>query len=401
VEVGHRKGVLQRTVAVVVGTRPEAIKMAPVIDALKNQSDLATVVISTAQHRQMLDQVLSLFRIVPDVDLDLMAGNQDLAGLTARVLTRMRDVLAEIGPDLVLVQGDTTTVLAASLAAFYAQIPVAHVEAGLRSRDLRNPFPEEMNRKVASVMAAIHFAPTEGARRELLKESVAPDRVVVTGNTVVDALHRVLQWPSSEDAEPAGGLAALDGRLMLVTSHRRESFGRDLENICLALRELVSRFDDLHIVYPVHLNPQVRGTVMPLLADVGRIHLIDPLDYLSFVNLMRRSTLILTDSGGVQEEAPTLGKPLLVMRAVTERPEAFELGLSSVIGTSREAIVAAVTRLLTDSQAYRSMTSDINPYGDGRAAGRIATVVRRWCQGERAPWLEPAEQFSVEATLVA
>jgi UDP-N-acetylglucosamine 2-epimerase (non-hydrolysing) len=389
------------TVAVVVGTRPEAIKMAPVVDALKTRPEVKTVVISTAQHRQMLDQVLSLFRIVPDVDLDLMHPDQDLAGLTARVLTRMHAALLEIAPALVLVQGDTTTVLATALAAFYARIPVAHVEAGLRSHDLRNPFPEEMNRKVASSVAAIHFAPTSRARRQLLNESVSADRIVVTGNTVVDALQRVLQWPFSFAGGPLARFERPEHRLMLVTSHRRESFGRELENICLALRELTWLVDDLEIVYPVHLNPRVRETALRVLGGVERVHLVGPLDYVSFVNLMRRSALVLTDSGGVQEEAPTLGKPLLVLRALTERPEALELGLSKVVGTTREAIVADVMRLLTDAAAYRSMTSEVNPYGDGRAAGRIADVVCRWSRGEQAPWLQADEEFSAEATVLA
>ena len=375
--------------------------MAPVIDALKARSALATVVISTAQHRQMLDQVLSLFRIVPDVDLDLMHRDQDLASLTGRILTRMPKTLVDARADLVLVQGDTTTALATSLAAFYARIPVAHVEAGLRTHDLGNPFPEEMNRKVASVVADIHLAPTPLARRELLKESVPPERIVVTGNPVVDALHRVLDWPFDFAGGPLEQFDRIDGRLLLVTSHRRESFGRDLENICLALCDLVSRFADLRIAYPVHLNPRVRETVVRLLDGVDRVHLIDPLDYVSFVNLMRRSALILTDSGGVQEEAPTLGKPLLVLRAVTERPEAFEAGLSKVIGTSREAIVGEVTRLLADPAAYRAMTSGVNPYGDGRAAARIAEVVCRWANGDVGPWLDASEEFDAEAAPVA
>ena len=391
-----QKGVV-RTVAVVVGTRPEAIKLAPVVDALKARPDLKTIVISTAQHRQMLDQVLSLFQIEPDVDLNVMHRDQDLAGLTARVLTAMRDVLAEVAPALVVVQGDTTTVLATSLAAFYARIPMAHVEAGLRSRDLANPFPEEMNRRVASAMAAVHFAPTARARRELIRESVEPDRIVVTGNTVVDALKRVLQRPFSFDRTAVARFEQVAGRLLVVTSHRRESFGRELENICLALRQLVSTVDDLHVVYPVHLNPHVRETVLRMLAGVERIELIEPLDYLDFVNLMRRATLVLTDSGGVQEEAPTLGKPVLVLRAVTERPEAYEMGLSKVIGTTRESIVTEVMRLLTDPAAYRAMTSDVNPYGDGRAAERIAEAVSRWVRGERAPWLGRDEEFNVEA----
>lgn len=389
---------MQRRIGVVIGTRPEAIKMAPVIRALKTRRELATLVISVAQHRQMLDQALSLFGIVPDIDLDVMQPDQDLVHLTARALTKIGSALSEIQPELVLVQGDTTTTLAAALAAFYAQIPVVHVEAGLRTRDIRSPFPEEMNRRATGVVSEIHLAPTATARRALLEEGVTATRISVTGNTVVDALGLVLHCPFSFANGP---LAELDqgGRTLLVTSHRRESFGRDLEHICHALRDLVARFGDVRVVYPVHMNPRVRETVMPLLEGVNRVHLLDPVDYLTFVNLMRRATVILTDSGGVQEEAPTLQKPLLVLRRVTERPEAFQAGLAKVIGTTREAIVSEVSRLLLDASAYRAMVSDANPYGDGRASERIADVVCRRVAGAEGPWLDPSEEFNPEAAL--
>lgn len=380
-------------VAVVMGTRPEAIKMAPVVHALRARAErFESIVVATAQHRQMLDQVLGLFRIRPDVDLDLMQPDQTLSALAARVLTTMDATLRELRPDLLMVQGDTTTVFATSVAAFHLSIPVAHVEAGLRSHDLRNPFPEEMNRRLTSVVTALHLAPTPLAARELQREGVPPERVVVTGNTVVDALQRLLEQPFEAAGTPLDGIR-LDGhRLLVVTSHRRESWGADLENTCLALRDLVDRFPDLLVVYPVHLNPNVRQTVMGLLAGRRRIHLTEPLDYFTFVNLMRRCHLILTDSGGVQEEAPTLGKPLLVLRKLTERPEAFQAGLSKVVGNAREVIVAEASRLLEDDDAYRRMVSSDNPFGDGRAAERIVLAVDRWSSG-RLPPLEADEQF--------
>ena len=368
--------------------------MAPVVRALRRRNDrFETVVVATAQHRQMLDQVLSIFRIDPDVDLDLMRRDQPLSELAARVLTTMDATLRQLQPDLLMVQGDTTTVFATAVAAFHLGIPVAHVEAGLRSHDLRNPFPEEMNRRLTSVVTSIHLAPTPLARQELEGENVPPERIVVTGNTVVDALHQLLSQPFHERGTPLEGIRLDSHRLLVVTSHRRESWGQDLENICLALRDLVERFADLIVVYPVHLNPNVRTTVMSILAGTERVYLTEPLDYFTFVNLMRRCHLILTDSGGVQEEAPTLGKPLLVLRKLTERPEAFQAGLSKVVGNSREAIVAEARRLLEDDNAYRAMVSSDNPFGDGRAAERIVIALDGWAAG-RSPLLDPAEQFS-------
>lgn len=383
----------RKRIAVVMGTRPEAIKMAPVVHALHQYPErFETLVVATAQHRQMLDQVMSIFRIRPDVDLDLMLPDQSLSELAARVLTTMDATLRELRPDMLLVQGDTTTVLATALAAFHLGVPVGHVEAGLRSHDLRNPFPEEMNRRLTSVMTALHLAPTPLAADELQQEHIERSRIVVTGNTVVDALQQLLREPFNVAATPLAGLPLGEGRLLVVTSHRRESWGRDLENTCLALRDLVERFSDLRIVYPVHLNPNVRKTVMEVLGDAGRIHLTEPLDYFTFVNLMRRCHLILTDSGGVQEEAPTLGKPLLVLRKLTERPEAFHAGLSKVVGNSRETIVAEASRLLEDPAAYRTMVSAENPFGDGQAAQRIVRALERWSEGQ-TPLLPPDEEF--------
>lgn len=382
-----------RRIVTVIGTRPEAIKMAPVIRAIQERRDeLESVVIATAQHREMLDQVLDLLQIVPDLDLDLMRPDQSLTDLTARVLREMEKALEKTQPDLLLVQGDTTTVFAGALAAFYAGVPVGHVEAGLRSRDLRNPFPEELNRHLTSVVTDIHFAPTEKARRELLREAIPEERIVVTGNTVVDALLSLRNAPFSFDSTPLADFPFEDGRLLLVTSHRRESWGAQLEEICLALKDLTALFSDLQVIYPVHLNPNVRRTVEGLLQGQERIHLIPPVDYLTFIHLMQRSFLILTDSGGVQEEAPSLRKPLLVLRKVTERTEALESGQAKVVGTSRESIVEESARLLTDPKAYRAMTTGPNPFGDGHAAERIAETLGRWARGA-LPLLEPERQF--------
>ena len=374
-----------------LGTRPEALKLVPLIRALRQQPDrFETWVIATAQHREMLDQVLSLFQIAPDVDLNLMRPNQTLAELTGSVLEKVARCLATERPDLVVVQGDTTTAFTGALAAFYARIPIAHVEAGLRSRDLANPFPEEANRRLTAVVADIHLAPTPLARRRLLREGVPRRKVVVSGNTIVDTLRGLLEGavrPTPPVQWPFNG-----GRVLVVTSHRRESWGHDLENICRALRELVARFPDLVIVYPVHLNPNVREPVTRMLAGVERVHLISPLDYIGFVDLMRRAYVILTDSGGIQEEGPTLGKPLLVLRKVTERPEAFRVGLAKLVGTDRESIVTQVGRLLTDPIAYHEMSAGINPYGDGRAAKRIVEALTRWFDGRR-PLLRRAREF--------
>jgi UDP-N-acetylglucosamine 2-epimerase (non-hydrolysing) len=389
-------------VAVVVGTRPEALKLAPLIRCLRQRSSRFTpVVIATAQHREMLDQVLSLFDITADIDLDLMRPDQTLGTLTEGVLHAMGGALAKLNPRLVVVQGDTTTAFTAALAAFYARIPVAHVEAGLRSGDPANPFPEEINRRLTAVLTELHFAPTPLARRRLRREGVPARKIAVTGNTIVDTLGSLL---TSGGVPTTGRTRSVDlglngHRLLVVTSHRRESWGRELENICRAIRELVVRFPDLVVVYPVHLNPNVRDTVHRMLQDVERVRLIPPLDYAAFVELMHRAYVILTDSGGIQEEGPTLRKPLLVLRKVTERPEAFRAGLARLVGTDAPSIVAAVSRLLTDPVAYRSMTADANPYGDGQAAERIVEALTRWSRGLRP--LLPREREFRPPSLVA
>lgn len=366
---------------VVFGTRPEAIKMAPVVAALRAQPGIEVQVVVTAQHRQMLDQVLELFAIEPDDDLDLMAPNQRLPDLFARILTGLTTVLERRKPDLVLVHGDTSTTLAASLAAFLARIPVGHVEAGLRTGNMQSPWPEEANRRLTSPLASLHFAPTDTSATNLAAENISAG-VHVTGNTVVDAL---LQVSARIDADPSlaasldATLPALDSgkRLLLVTGHRRESFGRGFEQVCLALRTLAAR-GDVEIVYPVHLNPNVQEPVNRILGGVDAVHLVPPLDYLPFVRLMGRAHLILTDSGGIQEEAPSLGKPVLVLRDTTERPEAVEAGTVRLVGTDADTIVAQASQLLDDDDAHARMARAHNPYGDGKAAGRIAAIAAAW-----------------------
>jgi UDP-N-acetylglucosamine 2-epimerase (non-hydrolysing) len=380
-------------IVMVMGTRPEAIKLAPVVEELKKREDeFDTIVLVTGQHRQMLDQVLRLFHIQPDLDLDLMQPDQDLAEIFSRVLLGMKASLAELKPDLVLVQGDTTTACAAALAAFFHQMPVGHVEAGLRSRNLYNPFPEEVNRHLTAVLTEIHLAPTPLARQNLLAEGIPAGKIAVTGNTVVDAQLALLKQPWNLAASPLSEIPLNGRRIILVTSHRRESWGEDLANICLALKDLVAEFPDILVLYPVHLNPRVRQTVYPLLSGVERLQLLPPLDYLPFLHLMERAHLIVTDSGGVLEEAPTLHKPVLIIRGVTERPEAVQAGLARIVGTGREVIRVETARLLTDAAAYQAMSRGENPYGDGRAAPRIVEAIHRWSQGLH-PLLEPAQQF--------
>ncbi|MCC7494511.1 MAG: UDP-N-acetylglucosamine 2-epimerase (non-hydrolyzing) [Fimbriimonadaceae bacterium] len=363
-----------RHVAVAFGTRPEAVKMAPLVQALRADSRFRCSCIVTAQHREMLDQVLAVFGITPDADLDLMRPGQQLADLTARVLTELTPVLRADRPDLVLVQGDTTTVLAASLAAFYEQIAVGHVEAGLRTGDRYNPFPEEINRRLTGRLATLHFAPTDWAAGNLRAEGVAPDSIYLTGNTVIDALQQVAagEQPWPDDVDPA----ALTGRrLLLVTAHRRENLGEPLQAICQALRDIVTAEPETALLFAMHRNPAVRQTVRDVLGDLPRVQLIEPPDYFAFVGLMRRATLILTDSGGIQEEAPALGKPVLVLRRTTERPEGVDAGTARLVGTDRAAIVAAALQLLRDANAWRAMAQAVNPYGDGRAAQRIVEAL--------------------------
>ena len=379
-------------VGVVFGTRPEAIKLAPVIAELKQHSnEFKPYLISTAQHRSMLDQVMQVFGIAPDVDLDLMQPNQTLNSLTCRVLQAMDSVLATNPLDCLVVQGDTTTAMAAALAAFHRQIPVAHVEAGLRSRDMMNPFPEESNRRLAGVVTSLHLAPTSIARDNLLAEGVAQSTIVTTGNTVVDAVKMLVDMKMADQELPAG-VPDDSSRLLLITSHRRESWGTELENICDAIRDLIAAFPDVRAVYPVHLNPNVRTTVMNRLGNLDRVHLIEPVDYFGFLSLLRRCYMVLTDSGGVQEESPTFGKPVLVLRKVTERPEASMMGLARLVGTSREAIVKEASDILGSTVVYRTMSEGQSPYGDGRASARIVQSLSRWLNGA-TPILDASEQF--------
>jgi UDP-N-acetylglucosamine 2-epimerase (non-hydrolysing) len=368
----------KKKVLVVFGTRPEAIKMAPVIRELEaHAARFETLVCVTAQHREMLDQVLELFRIKPQYDLGLMQEGQGLSELTARILTSVDLVIRKAKPDWVLVQGDTTTSMAASLAAFFQRTRLGHIEAGLRTQDRYSPFPEEINRRMTSVLADLHFAPTERARQALLAEGICQDKIAVTGNTVVDALFWVrAQAQAKTPTLPPAVLEGMKGkRLILVTGHRRESFGETFEQICFAITDIVTRHPDVCVVYPVHLNPNVRGPVHRILGSLDRVFLESPLPYGSFVHLMDLAYLILTDSGGIQEEAPSLGKPVLVMREVTERPEAVNAGCAVVVGVKRAAICEAVDRILIDRAVYSRMTPAANPYGDGMAAKRIVSLL--------------------------
>lgn len=368
-----------KKVLVVFGTRPEAIKMAPVVTALRSEGSIETKVCVTAQHRQMLDQVMDVFGLASDYDLDVMAPNQTLTDVTCKVMKGVEGVFADWKPDLMLVQGDTTTVMAASLAAFHNHVAIGHVEAGLRTGNLQSPWPEEMNRMVAGCVADLHFAPTPRSRDNLLRENKRPETVFVTGNTVIDALHAACAKLDS-DAGLSGRLADrfpfLDPgkRLVLVTGHRRENFGDGFVRICHAIARVAAR-PDVQVVYPVHLNPNVRRPVNEILGHVPNVRLIDPLDYLSFLFLMRKSHVILTDSGGVQEEAPSLGKPVVVMRDTTERPEAVDAGTVILAGTETDSMASAVERLLDDAAFYERMSRAVNPYGDGKAAARIAEIV--------------------------
>ena len=382
-------------VIAVLGTRPEAIKLALVIDQLRRRSsDFETAVVHTGQHRSMLDHALQLFKIKPDFDLDVMRPNQTLNSLTSRVLDTVENACRRFEPNMVLVQGDTTTAFASALAAYYCKIPVGHIEAGLRSHDIYNPFPEEANRRLVSVLSSIHFAPTALSRDKLLAENIPSNQIVVTGNTVVDTLRALGHAPQSWKHTPLENIPVDDRRLVLVTSHRRESWGADQENMCLALKDLVAKHTDIRIIYPVHMNPNVRSTVNGLLPNTDRIHLTEPLDYITFVSLLKKCFLVLTDSGGIQEEAPTFRKPVLVLRRVTERPEASQFGMAKIIGMSRESIVNETSNLLTSEDAYLDMSVGENPYGDGRASERIVEAVGRWFHG-KAPLLEPSQEFRV------
>ena len=394
-----------KTILLVFGTRPEAIKMAPLVKKLQSEPDrFKTVVCVTAQHRQMLDQVLHIFDIVPDYDLDIMKPNQDLYDVTSRVLVGMRDVLKEVQPDVVLVHGDTTTSTAAALAAFYQQIPVGHVEAGLRTHNIYSPWPEEMNRQITGRITTHHFAPTPLAKQNLMRENVAENQIVVTGNTVIDALYMVVDKIKNDNSLKEGlcesllqsgyDTARLDGsrRLVLITGHRRENFGDGFISMCTAIRDLAAKYPDVDFVYPMHLNPNVRKPIQQVFGDIhqmsndkcqmtnrgfNNLFFIEPLEYLSFVYLMEKSTIVLTDSGGIQEEAPGLGKPVLVMRDTTERPEALESGTVHLVGTNYDKIVGEVSTLLDDVEAYQKMSQAVNPYGDGHACKRICDYLAK------------------------
>lgn len=374
----------------VFGTRPEAIKMAPLVKEFQKHTDkFDTIVCVTGQHREMLDQVLRIFGIVPDYDLNIMKQGQDLFDVTARVLVGMRDVLDEVHPDIVLVHGDTTTSTAAALAAFYKQIPVGHVEAGLRTHDIYSPWPEEMNRQITGRIATYNFSPTPLSRENLLSEGVPDDKITVTGNTVIDALYMVVENIKTDKALSTALMGTLSDagynvsrldegrRLVLITGHRRENFGEGFINICKAIRDLAAMHPDVDFVYPMHLNPNVRKPIHCVfgedLCNLGNIFFIEPLEYLEFVYLMEKCTLVLTDSGGIQEEAPGLGKPVLVMRSTTERPEALEAGTVKLVGTDYDKIISEVSGLLDDKVLYESMSKAVNPYGDGKACARIVT----------------------------
>jgi len=366
----------------VFGTRPEAIKMAPLVKALEQEADIESSVCVTAQHRQMLDQVLDLFEIKPDVDLNIMKPGQTLSGITTEILGKIETVLAQSKPDLVLVHGDTSTTFATALAAYYHRIPVGHVEAGLRTGNIYSPWPEEANRKLTGSLARLHFAPTQQSRQNLLDEAIAENDVAVTGNTVIDALLWVKEKLENDielnrSLRDKFDILRADSKLVLITGHRRENFGQGFERICSSIKSLAIKFPDVDFVYPVHLNPQVREPVGRILDKVSNVHLIEPQDYLPFVYLMTRSYIILTDSGGIQEEAPSLGKPVLVMRDTTERPEAVAAGTVRLVGTDVNKIDEEVSRLLTDETAYMEMSVAHNPYGDGHACARIIDAIRQ------------------------
>lgn len=372
----------------VFGTRPEAIKMAPLVDALKNNPNFDAKVCVTAQHREMLDQVLDLFSITPDYDLNIMKPGQSLSDVTSNILLGLEPILKEFTPQLILVHGDTSTTLSTSLAAFYQQIPIAHVEAGLRTGDLTSPWPEEGNRKLTGAITELHFAPTASSQANLLAEGVSAEKVTITGNTVIDALMMVTK-KLENNQQLANSLAEkfpqLDTKkkLILVTGHRRESFGDGFERICEALAEVANKHPDTQIIYPVHLNPNVREPVNRILQGLDNIHLIEPLDYLPFVYLMNKAYLILTDSGGIQEEAPSLGKPVLVMREVTERPEAVSAGTVKLVGTNKEQIIASIDALLENKTLYNEMSRSHNPYGDGQACQHIINKIAQYFNNKK------------------
>lgn len=360
----------------IFGTRPEAIKMAPVLGELQKKKDLfKTVVVVTAQHREMLDQVLRLFNLQSDYDLNIMQGSQTLYYITTSALSKLEKVINRENPDFILVQGDTTTTFAATLAAFYQKVPVGHIEAGLRSYDRLNPYPEEVNRLLTDTLCDIHFAPTPTAKRNLLKENIKKESIFVTGNTVIDALYLALKKPHRFRNTVLKKIDFSKKKIILLTAHRRENWGIPLENICLSIKKLIHKYDDLEIVYPVHLNPKVKNVVYRILKNSPRIHLIKPLDYLDFVNLLNKCFLVLTDSGGLQEEAPSLAKPVLLLREVTERPEGVKAGTVRIVGLSKERIFRETCKLIDNRRMYNRMAKSVNPYGDGKASQRIVNAI--------------------------
>jgi UDP-N-acetylglucosamine 2-epimerase (non-hydrolysing) len=376
---------MKKKVLIVFGTRPEAIKMAPVVlEFAKHTSHFDTKVCITAQHREMLDQVLDIFEIEPDYDLNIMKAGQDLYDVTSRVILGMRDILSDFKPDVVLVHGDTTTSTSAALAAFYQQIPVGHIEAGLRTGNIYAPWPEEMNRMITRCLTTYNFAPTKWSGENLRKENVKPENIIITGNTVIDALFIVsekiknnagIQNELTEYIKSKGYIIQSDKKLLLITGHRRENFGQGFINICNAIKDIALKYPNMDLLYPVHLNPNVQKPVYEILKDINNVFLIDPIEYLPFVFLMEKSYIILTDSGGIQEEAPSLGKPVLVMRDTTERPEAVEAGTVRLVGTDRDKIVSQVSQLMEDRDYYDTMSRAHNPYGDGKAAERIVDFI--------------------------
>lgn len=369
------KGVIKIKVMTVFGTRPEGIKMAPIIKELEKRKGVESVVCITAQHREMLDQVLNLFNIVPDYDLNIFSPGQSLTGITTRALEGLEEVIIKEKPDVLLVQGDTTTVFSGALAAFYQKTKIGHVEAGLRSGNIYSPYPEEANRKLTGILTDFHFAPTERNRQNLLKEDYPQEKIFITGNTVIDALKYTIKKDYIFEEELLNKLDYENKRIILLTSHRRENIGKPMENIFNAVNDIVEKYEDVEVVFPIHLNPKVREIANSILGNKDRIHLIEPLDYEPFTNLMAKVNLVVTDSGGLQEEAPTLGKPVLVVREETERPEGIESGTAKLVGTSYEKLYKELDTLLSDTGEYNKMAKAVNPYGDGKASEKIVDIL--------------------------
>ena len=363
-------------VMTIFGTRPEAIKMAPVVKALEAAPDMESIVTVTAQHREMLDQVLHLFSITPDYDLNIMSQGQTLYDVTCRALMGLQEVLKEAKPDVVLVHGDTTTTFVGALAAFYEGIPVGHVEAGLRTGNIYSPFPEEMNRKLTGAIGTYHFAPTTTSESNLLKENINPDHLYVTGNTVIDALQTTVKEDYTFTEELLNKIDYVNQKVILVTTHRRENLGDPMRNVYEAIRDIIGEHEEVEVIFPMHRNPKVRNIVQEVLGDMPRVHLIEPLEYEPFANLMARTYLIMTDSGGIQEEAPSLGKPVLVLRDTTERPEAVQAGTVKLVGTDKATVYSTAKELITNAEMYTAMSNAVNPYGDGLASGRIIQALR-------------------------